>query len=144
MSIYSDHIDYAKKVRMPIRLAEIWCKNQLELKKEMDKAKKCPKCGKDTLELELGSYEEGYSDYVHCSNDEIPAVDVDGEEYFTECDYTASPEKGHEPLSAWYDFDVIMAFRCGMSGRVKEFGSLQEWLKFVREEVSKISIRETA
>lgn len=138
MSIHNDHVEYAKKVRMPVNLAKIWCTNQLEIKEEMNKAKICPKCEKPTLELELGSYEEGYNDYVYCVNNEILAIDDDGEEYYTDCDYTSEPKNEHEPLSCWYDFDVLLAHSIGYDESRKHDTDLQEWLKFVREEVGKI------
>lgn len=144
MSIYNDHVSYAKKVRIPIRLAKIWCDNQLELQKEMDKAKICPSCGKPTLCLEGGDYYEGTRDYVYCENSEILAVDVDGENYYEECDYTSESEKKHEPLSTWYDFDVLLAFSCGMIDRQQEYPNLHEWLKFIRDEVAKITLKASA
>ncbi|MFK7696413.1 hypothetical protein [Paenibacillus sp. HJGM_3] len=144
MGLYDDHVSYAKKTRIPVSLAKVWCANQLELQEEMDAARVCPKCGKPTLVLESGSYEEGTQDYVYCANDEIQAVDVDGEEYFEECDYTADPEKKHEPLSTWYDFDVIWAFSCGLIDRKNEFYNLRDWLDFVRKEVAKITPKVSA
>jgi hypothetical protein len=144
MNIYDDHVAYAKETRIPIRLAKIWCENQLELQKEMDAARICPKCKKNTLVLESGSYEENTSDYVYCENDEISVIDVDGEEYFKDCDYTAEPQKEHEPLSSWYDFDVILAMSSTMLDRDREFGGLHGWLTFVRSEVANIKPKVTA
>lgn len=145
MGLYDDPVAFAKKTRIPVSLSRIWCLNQLALQKEIEAARICPKCGQPTLVLESGSYEEGTNDYVYCEYDQIPMVDeADGEEYKVECDYTADPGKEHEPLSSWYDFDVILAFSVGMVERDKEFGGLQEWVKFVRDEVNKIRQKESA
>ncbi|MNP79895.1 hypothetical protein D3C76_1778400 [compost metagenome] len=65
----------------------------------------------------------------------------DGEEYFGECGYTAEPCKEHEPLSAYYDFDMFLAYSSGLADGenwVQGFGGLQEWVKFVRSEIDKI------
>jgi len=141
MSIYNDPIKYAKLTRIPISYARIWCLNQLEIQTVIDAAKVCPKCGKATLELEGGCYEEGTQDYVYCANDEIPAVDDDGEEYFTECDYTADPEKEHETLSSWYDFDVILALSYG---HMNEFKCLMDWFNFVKSEIQNLNVKKSA
>lgn len=137
MSIYDDPVTYAKKVRIPVSLSKIWCAEQLRLQKEMDAARVCPKCGHGTLVLEGGSYEECTSDYVYCEYDEIPAVDEEGEEYFKECDYTSDPKKEHEPLSSWYDFDVILAMSIGKDSAFEE-ETLQDWVRFVKSEVNNI------
>jgi hypothetical protein len=143
MSMYSDHIAYAKKVRIPLRLSKIWCDNQLRLAKEMEHASICPKCGKPTLILESGSYEENTRDYVYCENYEIPETE-DGEEYMTDCDYVTEPQKEHEPLSHWYDFDTIWAYSGGMIERKEMYPNLQEWLDFVRKEVASIQPKVSA
>lgn len=137
--MYNDPVAFARQVRMPMSLSKIWCANQLELQKQMEAARLCPKCLQYTLVLEPGSYEECTNDYVYCENYEVPAIDEDdGTEYMAECDYVTYPEKAHEPLAHWFDFDIIWAFSCGFMDKMHEFGNLQEWVRFCREEVEKI------
>lgn len=139
MSIYTDYAAYARKVRITERLAKIWCDNQLKLAAEIEEAKKCPSCGKNTLEYEMGSYEENERDCIYCSNYEIPLVDEDGEQYFGECDFVTTEIDKHEALMPWYDFDTLWAFSYPENLIIANEG-LQGWLKFVKEEVEKIEV----
>lgn len=139
MSIYADHVAYARKVRITESMAKIWCDNQLKLAAEIEEARKCPVCGKKTLEYEIGSYEENERDCIYCSNDQIPLVDEDGEHYFGECDFATTETEKYEALMPWYDFDTLWAFSYPENLIIANEG-LQEWLKFAKEEVEKIEV----
>jgi len=135
LSIYNDPIAYAREYRVPVRLSRIWCEKQLALRAEQEAASICPKCRQPALVIEHGNYEEGTRDYVYCDNDEIPALNEDGEKEYISCDFVSEFEKQFEPLAHWWDFDPIIAMNCGTMDGVKEFGGLAEWLKFVRDTV---------
>ncbi|WP_311078105.1 hypothetical protein [Paenibacillus polymyxa] len=133
MSIYDDPAAYARKVRITERLSRIWCEYQVKITEEHEAAKRCPSCGKHTLEYEGGSYEESISPYIYCSNDEIPAVDEDGEKYFFECDYSADfDNEKHEAIPIDYTYDHILAMNCGGMNGVKELGGLQAWFAYAK------------
>jgi hypothetical protein len=138
MSIYADPVKYARMARITIGMAEIWCAEQLRLAAEIEAARTCPKCGKPTLTYEIGCYEEGYDDYIHCENDEVPEVDEEGEDYYSECEFLCEPNKEMSALAPWYDFDVLLAMKSGFMDEVGRSSSLGEWIKFAKEEVSKI------
>lgn len=136
MSIYDDPAAYARKVRITERLSRIWCEYQAKILKEHEAAKRCPSCGKHTLEYEGGSYEECIQPYIYCSNDEIPAIDVDGEEYFAECDYSADfDDNKHEAIPIDYTYDHILSMNCDTINGVKEFGGLQAWFTYAKRDI---------
>jgi len=51
----------------------------------------CPECG-NLLEVEYGSYEEGYDDFVMCD----------------ECDFTDNFDEKYKYLSSWHGFDPVL------------------------------------
>ncbi|ALP36813.1 hypothetical protein ASL14_12210 [Paenibacillus sp. IHB B 3084] len=59
MNIYDNPEKFAKDLKISLEQAEMWCKNQKKIQEEIEQARLCPKCGKHTLEYEIGSYEEG-------------------------------------------------------------------------------------
>lgn len=133
MSIYDNPQEYAKKTFITLEQAVLRCQHFKKLKKEIQEAKKCPKCGAYTLEFESGCYEEGYGDFIYCTN-EISDVDEDGEEVFVECGFTSSLTEQFQPLVHWYDFDIILMFsndieERGMDKVEKEIGC--SWPEFV-------------
>lgn len=137
MSIYNNPKQYAETTFMTLEQAKVRCNYYNKLEKLIYEAKKCPKCGEHTLEIESGCYEEGYSDYVYCGNDNIKTVDGDGEDFFDECDFTSDVRKEFEPISHWYDFDVVLAFsidikKDGLLVTEKNIGC--SWNEFVEKE----------
>jgi hypothetical protein len=105
---------------------------------KVEKASVCPKCGKPSLEWEMGSYEEGSDDYIYCSNYEVPYLDEDGEQYFKDCEYVSDIKTEHEPLAHWYTFDHLLAINCGSMNGVKEFGGLQNWFISAKKDIEEI------
>ncbi|KJD37375.1 hypothetical protein QD46_25240 [Paenibacillus polymyxa] len=140
MSIYDDPAAYARKVRITERLSRTWCEYQAKILKEHEAAKRCPSCGKHTLEYEGGSYEECIQPYIYCSNDEISALDEDGEEYFAECDFSADFDNDkHEAIPIDYTYDHILAMNCGTMNGVKEFGGLQAWFAYAKRDIERFA-----
>lgn len=82
-SIYSNPYKYAVKCNVPIELAKIACKKQRHIDKERKKHYPvCPQCGSKKLSYEMGSYEEGYGDFIECNDcgetyelDEVENID---------------------------------------------------------------------
>lgn len=144
MSVYDDPEAYAKMVRMPLSLSRIWCASKLETEKEIENAKVCPKCGKATLTYEIGDWEACESDYVYCENGDVLEMDEDGEEYFNDCDYVTDPEKKHEPLRAWYDFDEFLAMSCWNDSPLDRFDNLIEWVRYMKQTVMKYNRAKSA
>ncbi|MGR6760290.1 hypothetical protein ACU1JV_00405 [Paenibacillus sp. T2-29] len=140
MSIYDDPAAYARKVRITERLSRIWCEYQAKILKEHEAAKRCPSCGKHTLEYEGGSYEECIQPYIYCSNDEILAIDEDGVEYFAECDFSADFDiEKHEAIPIDHTYDHILAMNCGTMNGVKEFGGLKAWFAYAKRDIEKFA-----
>ena len=83
----------------------------------------CPEC-ETKLEMEYGSYEEGYDDYVYCD----------------ECDFSDSFKEKYHPMSGWYCVDVALmsADQHGEEG-IDEYiiswveKQTQEWLEIMNE-----------
>lgn len=135
LSIYDDAKKYAKETFMTIEQAEVRCIYFKKMQEERHLAKICPKCGKQTLEIESGSYEEGISPYVYCENEEgEKVIDKDGNEFFNECDFTSDVTKEYTAINHWYDFDEILSFsieveREGLKKIEKQIGCT--WNEFV-------------
>jgi hypothetical protein len=128
---------YAEATFITMEQAEIRCEHFKKISQEMHEARKCPKCGKHTLAIES---EASTSDYVYCENDEIP-VNEDGEEYFTDCDYSTIATSKHKAVSHWHDFDVVLAFASnidseGLPGIEKQVGC--SWSEFVDDDNRKL------
>lgn len=138
MSIYNNPEQYAKETHMTLAQAEVRCAHFKQLAQKMEDIRTCPKCGKNTLELEGGSYEEGIKASVYCENDEVKVVDEeDGEEYFTDCDFTSPVTKEYQALDSYYDFDIVLEFageinEVGITEIEKRIGS--SWNDFVEKE----------
>lgn len=138
MSIYDNPEQYAKEARTTLEQAEVRCAHFKQLAEKMEEIKKCPKCGARTLELEGGSYEEGIKEYVYCENDEVKEIDEeDGEEYFTECQFTSPITKEYQALDSYYDFDIVLEFaseidELGLETIEKRIGL--SWHEFVEKE----------
>jgi hypothetical protein len=139
MSLCDNAKEYAEKTYITLEQAKIRCQYFIKLKAKIYEAKKCPKCGEHTLEIESGSYEEGYSSYVYCENDKIPTVDEDGDEYMEECDFTSDVTKEFEPISHWFDFDVVLMFSIniesdGIKAVEEQIGC--SWSEFVEKDTN--------
>lgn len=137
MALCDNSKEYAEKTLISLEQAEIRCEYFRKIKEKMYEAKKCPKCGEHTLEIEGGSYEEGINSYVYCENDKIIVIDEDGEEYETECDFTSDITKEFEPISDWYDFDVVLMFSLdidsdGIKAVEEQIGC--SWTEFVEKD----------
>lgn len=141
MSIYETPALYARKVRITERLARIWCNHQLKLQADVELASICPKCGKPTLESEMGCYEEGTEAYVYCSNDTIPYEDEDDATIqLGECDYVSDVREEHVPLSNWYTFDHLLAMHSGIMGEVSDYGGLIEWFTSAKKDIEEVVV----
>jgi len=142
LSIYDNPQEYANKTRTTLKQAIIRCQHFKKIEAEIQKARKCPKCGKETLEFEGGSCEEGYSDYIYCTN-EVPVTGEDCNDCnsckdhgscFVECDFTSDVTEQYKPLSDGYDFDIVLYLvfgieQYGMESVEKQIGC--SWLQFV-------------
>ncbi|GMX64531.1 hypothetical protein Elgi_38000 [Paenibacillus elgii] len=110
MSIYNNPKKYADYVGISLEEAEKICTKQLKLQEEINIARTCLKCSKQTLEYEGYSYEEQIQAYIYCSNDEVLKADDDGEEYFKDCGFYDQDvdDMKYDPLTAGYDFDELL------------------------------------
>lgn len=141
MSLYNDPKEYAAQTLMSLEQATIRCNHFKKLKDQIFKAKKCPQCGQHTLEIEGGSYEEGYNSFVYCENDAVNVTDEDGEIYQTDCDFTSNVKKEYEPISHYYDFDDVLAFsihikKDGLASVESSMGC--SWSEFVKKANEKL------
>lgn len=107
MSIYQSVEVYAKKTNTTEEQAKIRCDYFLALQKTAEKKKVCPVCKQSTLEYESGCYEGGYGDYVYCDNDKVPYSE-DGEEGFTDCEFSTENIDEFIEITAHFDFDVVL------------------------------------
>ncbi len=139
MSIYDNPQEYANKAYITLEQAKIRCKHFKKIEEEINETRKCPKCGEYTLEFEGGSYEEGYSDFIYCTN-EVRQIDEDCdgcdvcEGCFVECEFTSNVTGQFEPLSDGYNFDIVLYFsfqikECGIEEVEKQIGG--SWPQFV-------------
>ena len=86
MCAYESVETYAKFTHMSLEQAKIRYEHFIEIKKQMQESRKCPKCHKHTLAIEYGEWESGVSDWIYCENDE-------------ECDFTDDVKKNTYSLS---------------------------------------------
>jgi hypothetical protein len=117
------------------------CAHNIEIHKKVLDARVCPKCKKPALEWDSGEGEAGISPYIYCSNDEVLQVDIDGKEYLGDCDFTEDDLPSVNDtgwLTHGADFDVILWFGTITEDKQREFGSVDDWIAFVRREVEKI------
>lgn len=126
---------------MTLEQAKKRCEYFKKLHEQIHEAKKCPKCGEHTLEVEGGSYEENIKPYIYCSNDKVKVVDGQ-EEYEDDCDYSSEITKEYEFLNTYCDFDVILAFvvdleRDGFERTEKNIGC--SWKEFIEKESKDIA-----
>lgn len=107
MSIYDSVETYSKQLNMSLEQAKIRVEYFLKMRDEMEKSRKCPKCGQLTLDVESGEWESGISDWIYCGNDEIETVNDDGDKFYEECEFTDDVK--NEYLFAFdHDFDVVL------------------------------------
>lgn len=121
---------------MSLEQAEKRCEHFKKLKEQIYQAKKCPKCGEHTLEIEGGSYEEGIKPYVYCENNKVKVFDG-VEEYEDDCDFSSKITKEFEFLNSYCDFDVALAFvvdiqRDGFERTEKNIGC--SWNEFIEKD----------
>lgn len=130
--IYLNPYKYAVECNIPIDLAKIACKKYRHFYKEQRKhIPRCPKCGSKKLEVEYGSYEEGYDGFITCEScDEAFDFNEIGNikylpyygDYFDAVLYFASYEDkkqgwleacGTETLEGWHRFaeDMIIGIK---------------------------------
>jgi hypothetical protein len=135
MSIYNDPKKYAEETHVTLKQAQIRCNHYKKIEELIHQRKKCPTCGKYTLEYEGGSYEGGIQPFIRCDNDEVLVYDEDsGEEVFTDCKFTSDVTKEYEPLAGYFDFDEILMLsmdveRDGLEAVESMVG--QSWFQFV-------------
>ena len=123
-SIYSNPYKYSVKCNIPFELAKIMCLKQRHFYKEQRKHPMyCPICKSKKLNYEMGSYEEGYGEFIEC---------YDCGETF-DCDEVPNVE--YASLTGWEDFDAVLYFSntenksegwkeaCGAT-------TYEEWLEF--------------
>lgn len=129
MTIYEDAKKYAELTMMTEEQAKIRCDYFLNLQKEIKEkmaiAIICPTCKQPTLSFELGSYEEGYGDYVVCEGE-------------GDCDY--SSEQHSFPHHS-DDFDVVLFFASsiemdGLAEVEKDVGL--PWSEFITKETDEL------
>ncbi|MGG4499041.1 hypothetical protein [Brevibacillus reuszeri] len=119
---------YAKTVNCSMKMARIRVRYFDRLRRIIHAASICPKCGKPTLEMEGGSYEEGIEAYVYCSNDRIPETE-DGETYYTDCGFYDDVKDVYTPISHWFDFDIVLAIAMNETEAREFIGGLERFVQ---------------
>lgn len=126
--IYDNPYKYAIECNIPYDLAKIAClKHRHFLKEKRKKAPRCPICDSKRMIYQMGSYEEGYGDYVECDC----------------CGETFEPDeiKNIEYLpTSRDDFDVVLYFSLAentKAGWMEACGAktLEEWQNYARREI---------
>lgn len=107
MSIYQSVEEYASKTNITEEQAKIRCDYFLALQKKTEAKQICPECKQATLAYESGCYEGGYGDYIHCENDKVPYTE-DGEEGFTDCEFSTENTDEFIEITPHFDFDVVL------------------------------------
>lgn len=122
LSIYASSKKYAKKCQIPLSLAKIECRKQRKIERSRKKIT-CPMCKHKSLGYEMGSYEEGYGDFIGCAF----------------CGETYGPEeiKNGDLLAYGADFDAVLYFcktKDSQDGWIEACGSdnIEDWHKFAR------------
>lgn len=128
-SIYDNPYKYACVCNVPFELAKIACLKQRHLNKMQQKhPMRCPHCNSKSLIFEMGSYEEGYGDFIECDDcgDTFDCAEVPNAEYAN--------------LTGWEDFDPVLYFSttankaegwraaCGAE-------TLEEWHEYARKNI---------
>ncbi|MFA4137723.1 MULTISPECIES: hypothetical protein [unclassified Brevibacillus] len=125
---------YAKTVNCAMKMARIHVRYFDRMRLLIHAASICPKCGKPTLEMEGGSYEEGIEAYVYCSNDRVPEKE-DGETYYTDCGFYDDAKDKYTPISHWFDFDIVLALALDGTAEKEYFG---DWERFVEKDTESL------
>lgn len=146
MSIYENPEKYAELTLTTLEQAKIRCEHFLQVEKEMHEVKKCPKCGKHTLEAESGSYEEGYGSYLRCENSEVETFDEESNRILDDCYYTSGITSEYMVASE-KDYDVVLAFSYELAeGKMpvleKHIGC--SWTEFVDKDNEKLALTVTS
>lgn len=129
-SLYDNPYKYACVCSVPLKLAKIACKKQRHLEKEQKKHPcRCPACGSKHLYYEHGSYEEGYGDFVECTDC--------GETY----DPGEIPNIEYGSLTPFEDFDPIIYFSLTenkLEGWKEACGAEthEEWIHFAEKMIA--------
>ena len=125
-SIYANPYKYACLCDIPIELAKIACQKQRHFVKEQKKHPMyCPVCKSKRLTFEMGSYEEGYGDFIECEDC--------GETF--DCDKV--PNAKYASLTGWEDFDAVLYFsnpENKSEGWMEACGATthEEWVEYAR------------
>lgn len=133
-SIYANPYKYAVKCNIPFELAKIMCLKQRHFHKEERKHRMyCPICKSKNMIFEGGSYEEGYGDFIECTDC--------GETF--DCDEVPNVE--YASLTGWEDFDAVLYFsdtENKLDGWMEACGATthEEWLKFATKMITGRSI----
>lgn len=128
-SIYANPYKYACECDIPIELAKIACKKYRHIEKEQRKHRAyCPSCGSKHLYFEMGSYEEGYSDFFACE---------DCEETFSPSEI---PNVEYFDFMGWANFDAVLYFsntENKSEGWQEACGATthEEWLEFAKRNI---------
>lgn len=129
-SLYDNPYKYACVCSVPLKLAKIACKKQRHLEKEQKKHPcRCPACGSKHLYYEHGSYEEGYGDFVECTDC--------GETY----DPGEIPNIEYGSLTPFEDFDPVIYFSLTenkLEGWKEACGAEthEEWIHFAEKMIA--------
>lgn len=138
MSIYNDIKAYANENNISEEQAKIRCEYFLAVEKQVELAMVCPTCKQATLEVEPGSYEEGYPTYIRCDNDKVPFIEEgQTESIFTDCEFTSDVTDEFAVLSDGRDFDIVRY----IAGDIREsdseypnFPDNMSWSEFVDDD----------
>lgn len=138
MGIYDSAETYAKEIHIKdLHLAGIRANHYRNLMEQQYEARKCPKCGKHSLQFEGGSYEENTRDYIYCENGEVLEKDLDdGTLRETDCGYATEFEDKHRILTDAETFDEVLMFSIEIEEHGKEYVESmvgKKWEVFVKE-----------
>lgn len=126
-SAYDNPYKYACICNVPFEIAKIACLKEKHYRKEQKKHRPvCPNCGSKKLFYEMGSYEEGYGDFVEC----------------TECEETFEPNEVKNidyihPFGGYFDVVLYFSIEEKERGWMEACGAktIEEWQEFARKEI---------
>ena len=129
-TIYDNPYKYACVCNVPFELAKIAClKRRHKDKMRRKHPVHCPTCNSKHLIYEMGSYEEGYSDFIEC--------DECGDTF----DCSEIPNIEYVDLTGWDDFDAVLFFSQNDVAKTEDgekacgAEDLEEWIKFAQNNI---------